>query len=81
MRMCEAHLAGRETGALHGLEEIRRRRRTGGRPRAAAGTLLDPRWGPPADTGKAGAALVRGDLPSATGAVITQDGGLGLPRL
>jgi len=47
----------------------------------ADGNLLDPRWGTPEDIGKAVAALVRGDLPYATGAVITQDGGLGLPRL
>ena len=47
----------------------------------AEGNLLEPRWGTPADIGKSVAALVRGDFPYATGAVITQDGGLGLPRL
>ncbi|MCH2106397.1 MAG: 3-ketoacyl-ACP reductase [Planctomycetes bacterium] len=47
----------------------------------ADGNLLDARWGTPEDIGKSVAALVRGDLPYATGAVITQDGGLGLPRL
>ena len=47
----------------------------------ADGNLLAARWGTPEDIGKAVAALVRGDLPYATGAVITQDGGLGLPRL
>ena len=47
----------------------------------ADGNLLDARWGTPEDIGKAVAALVRGDLPYATGAVLTIDGGLGIPRL
>ena len=47
----------------------------------ADGNLLDARWGTPEDIGKSVAALVRGDLPYATGAIITQDGGLNLPRL
>ena len=47
----------------------------------ADGNLLDARWGTPEDIGKATAALVRGDLPYATGAILTIDGGLGTPRL
>jgi len=47
----------------------------------ADGNLLDARWGTPEDIGKAVAALVRGDLPYATGAVLTIDGGLGISRL
>ena len=47
----------------------------------AEGLLLEPRWGEPADIGKAVAMLVRGDLPYATGQVLTLDGGLTLPRL
>ena len=45
------------------------------------GLLLEPRWGTPEDVGKAAAALVRGDLPYATGQVLTLDGGLTLLRL
>ena len=45
------------------------------------GLLLQPRWGTPEDIGKAVAMLVRGDLPYATGQVLTQDGGLTLERL
>ena len=47
----------------------------------ADGLLLVPRWGTPEDVGKTVAALVRGDLPYATGQSITLDGGLGVPRL
>ncbi len=39
------------------------------------------RWGEPDDVGRIVAALVRGDAPYATGAVIDVDGGLTLPRL
>ena len=42
----------------------------------ADGNLLDARWGTPEDIGKATAALVRGDLPYATGAILTIDGEL-----
>jgi NAD(P)-dependent dehydrogenase (short-subunit alcohol dehydrogenase family) len=45
------------------------------------GLLLEKRWGTPEDVGKAVAALVRGDLPYATGQVLTLDGGLTLLRL
>jgi len=37
--------------------------------------------GLPADVGKAVAALVRGDIPYATGQVITVDGGLMVERM
>ena len=47
----------------------------------AAGLLLEPRWGQPADIGKAVAMLVRGDVPYATGQTLTLDGGLTLQRL
>ena len=39
------------------------------------------RWGQPEDVGRAVAALLRGDLPYATGTVIHVDGGLSIPRL
>ncbi len=45
------------------------------------GLLLEPRWGTPEDIGKAAAMLVRGDLPYASGQVLTLDGGLTLQRL
>jgi 3-oxoacyl-[acyl-carrier protein] reductase len=45
------------------------------------GLLVEPRWGLPEDVGRAVAALVRGDLPYATGQVLVVDGGLTLPRL
>ena len=45
------------------------------------GLLLQPRWGTPADVGKAVAMLVRGDLPYAAGQVITIDGGMMIERL
>jgi len=47
----------------------------------ASGLLLQPRWGRPEDVGKAAAMLVRGDLPYATGSVLTLDGGLTRLRL
>jgi NAD(P)-dependent dehydrogenase (short-subunit alcohol dehydrogenase family) len=45
------------------------------------GLLLESRWGAPDDVGRAVAALVRGDVPYATGAILTLDGGLTVPRL
>ncbi|NLH99658.1 MAG: 3-ketoacyl-ACP reductase [Chthonomonadales bacterium] len=47
----------------------------------ADGLLLESRWGRPEDVGRAVAALVRGDVPYATGAVLTLDGGLTVDRL
>jgi NAD(P)-dependent dehydrogenase (short-subunit alcohol dehydrogenase family) len=47
----------------------------------AQGLTVEPRWGTPEDVGRAVAALVRGDLPYATGQVLVVDGGLTLPRL
>jgi len=47
----------------------------------ADGLLLEPRWGEPEDVGRAVAMLLRGDLPYASGAVLTLDGGLTVPRL
>jgi 3-oxoacyl-[acyl-carrier protein] reductase len=49
--------------------------------RIADGLVPDRRWGQPEDVGKVVAALVRGDLPYATGTVINVDGGLSIPRL
>jgi len=49
--------------------------------RIADGLVPEQRWGQPDDVGRAVAALVRGDLPYATGSVIHVDGGLSLPRL
>ncbi len=45
------------------------------------GLTLEGRWGTPEDVGRAVAALVRGDLPYATGSVIPVDGGLTVRRL
>ncbi len=47
----------------------------------ADGLCVQQRWGVPDDTGKACAALARGDFPYSTGQVIMVDGGLTLPRL
>ncbi|HEX4124872.1 MAG TPA: 3-ketoacyl-ACP reductase, partial [Tepidisphaeraceae bacterium] len=47
----------------------------------AHGLLVEKRWGTPADVGNAVALLARGELPYATGQVLTIDGGLTLPRL
>ncbi len=47
----------------------------------AAGQFVQPRWGYPADVGKAVAALARGDFGYSTGQVILVDGGLAIPRL
>jgi NAD(P)-dependent dehydrogenase (short-subunit alcohol dehydrogenase family) len=49
--------------------------------RIADGLVPERRWGQPDDVGRAVAALVRGDLPYATGTVIHVDGGLSIPRL
>jgi 3-oxoacyl-[acyl-carrier protein] reductase len=49
--------------------------------RIAAGLIPDARWGTPEDVGRAVAALLRGDVPYATGTTIHIDGGLSIPRL
>jgi NAD(P)-dependent dehydrogenase (short-subunit alcohol dehydrogenase family) len=49
--------------------------------RIADGLVPERRWGQPEDVGRTVAALVRGDVPYATGSVIHVDGGLALPRL
>ena len=49
--------------------------------RIADGLVPERRWGQPEDVGRTVAALMRGDLPYATGSVIHVDGGLALPRL
>ena len=49
--------------------------------RIAEGLVPERRWGQPEDVGRVVAALVRGDLPYATGSIINVDGGLSLPRL
>lgn len=49
--------------------------------RIADGLVPAGRWGTPDDVGRAVAALLRGDLPYATGSVIHVDGGLTIPRL
>jgi NAD(P)-dependent dehydrogenase (short-subunit alcohol dehydrogenase family) len=45
------------------------------------GLALEARWGTPEDVAGAVSVLARGDLPCATGQVITIDGGLTVPRL
>jgi len=47
----------------------------------ASGLCVQPRWGQPADVGKAVAALASGNFPYSTGQVIMVDGGMTLPRL
>src|SRR5262249_5718392 len=47
----------------------------------AGGLVPDARWGQPEDVGLAVAALLRGDVPYATGTVVHVDGGLSIPRL
>jgi NAD(P)-dependent dehydrogenase (short-subunit alcohol dehydrogenase family) len=47
----------------------------------ASGLTLEPRWGQPADVGRAVAMLARGDLPYSTGQVLVIDGGLTQRRL
>jgi NAD(P)-dependent dehydrogenase (short-subunit alcohol dehydrogenase family) len=49
--------------------------------RIADGLVPERRWGEAADVGRAVAALVRGDLPYATGSILHVDGGLAIPRL
>jgi NAD(P)-dependent dehydrogenase (short-subunit alcohol dehydrogenase family) len=49
--------------------------------RIAEGLVPERRWGQPQDIGRTVAALLRGDIPYATGTVIHADGGLALPRL
>jgi 3-oxoacyl-[acyl-carrier protein] reductase len=49
--------------------------------RIADGLVPEGRWGTPEDVGRVVAALVRGDLPYATGSVVHVDGALALPRL
>jgi 3-oxoacyl-[acyl-carrier protein] reductase len=49
--------------------------------RIADGLVPERRWGQPEDVGRVVAALVRGDLPYATGSIINVDGGLSVPRL
>jgi NAD(P)-dependent dehydrogenase (short-subunit alcohol dehydrogenase family) len=43
--------------------------------------LLEKRWGTPSDIGKTAAMLARGDLPYASGSVLSLDGGLTVDRL
>ena len=45
------------------------------------GLTLNKRWGTPDDVASAISVLARGDLPYATGQVLTIDGGLTVPRL
>jgi NAD(P)-dependent dehydrogenase (short-subunit alcohol dehydrogenase family) len=47
----------------------------------AEGLVPQGRWGEPEDVGRVVAALACGDAAYSTGAVITVDGGLGIPRL
>jgi NAD(P)-dependent dehydrogenase (short-subunit alcohol dehydrogenase family) len=49
--------------------------------RIADGLVPEHRWGEAADVGRAVAALVRGDIPYATGTILHVDGGLAIPRL
>jgi 3-oxoacyl-[acyl-carrier protein] reductase len=49
--------------------------------RIADGLVPEGRWGTPEDVGRVVAALLRGDLPYATGSVIHVDGALSRPRL
>jgi 3-oxoacyl-[acyl-carrier protein] reductase len=49
--------------------------------RIADGLVPEGRWGQADDVGRVVAALVRGDLPYATGSVINVDGGMSVPRL
>ena len=43
--------------------------------------LLEKRWGTPDDIGRVAAMLARGDLPYASGSVLSRDGGLTVARL
>jgi len=49
--------------------------------RIADGLIPEARWGTPEDVGRTVAALLRGDVPYATGTVVHIDGGLTIPRL
>jgi NAD(P)-dependent dehydrogenase (short-subunit alcohol dehydrogenase family) len=49
--------------------------------RIGEGLVPEARWGQPEDVGRTTAALLRGDIPYATGTVIHVDGGLWIPRL
>jgi NAD(P)-dependent dehydrogenase (short-subunit alcohol dehydrogenase family) len=49
--------------------------------RIAEGLVPDQRWGTPDDVGRVVAALLRGDVPYATGTVLHVDGGLSIPRM
>ena len=49
--------------------------------RIADGLVPELRWGRPEDVGRVVAALLRGDVPYATGSIIHVDGGLTIPRL
>ena len=49
--------------------------------RIAEGLIPDARWGTSDDVGRAVAALLRGDVPYATGTVLHVDGGLTIPKL
>lgn len=49
--------------------------------RIADGLVPERRWGQPEDVGKAVAALLRGDMPYATGTIVRIDGGLTIPSL
>jgi NAD(P)-dependent dehydrogenase (short-subunit alcohol dehydrogenase family) len=49
--------------------------------RIAGGLVPEGRWGQPEDVGRTVAALLRGDVPYATGTVLHVDGGLTVPRL
>ncbi len=49
--------------------------------RIADGLIPEGRWGTPEDVGRAVAALLRGDLPYATGTVVHVDGGMSVPAL
>lgn len=49
--------------------------------RIADGLIPERRWGQADDIGRAVGALLRGDLPYATGTILHVDGGLSIPRL
>ena len=49
--------------------------------RIADGLVPEGRWGRPEDVGRAVAALVRGDVPYASGTIVNVDGGLSIGRL
>ena len=49
--------------------------------RIAGGLVPEARWGTPEDVGRVVAALLRGDVPYATGTIVHVDGGLTIPRL